>query len=310
MSFKEDLLYHRRRAKNSAYLLFVTRYNPKSKKHYIFCESSEDVQFYDIVLNREFSSGQFDFIPCNGKATLLWTRSVLLARKYKHSRLSFIIDRDHDGYLAQGILRAADIYVTDYYSVEGYLCEAGTFVACVRQFCSLQHGDPLLGFVSKCFVEGFDELVEGMLMPMSTAIVLRRIGGADSLHMDSVQLHQFVAIGSDLRLAICGDLSAHLMALWKGSITGKEVAKASRLSRSIAKVDARIWLRSKFVVWWFAQFFNGLARYLRANRRDMNGGEIHCGLTMGRRQFITIVSQFGGCPTTLRRFMRRRLSLA
>lgn len=307
MTLKDELAKKREESPNAPYMLFVTRYRPDAKTNHVFVESNDDVGFYSLCIERA-GSYKTDFVPCNGKGGVLRVRERLSANAYDHDRIHYIIDSDHDRFLGKSV-RGPDIFVTDFYSVESYLYCPGLFAAIFRQFASVEADDPVLGEAEALF-ESLDlQFSEYMAEPMATAIVLRRIGGPDSLHFDKVELHRSVRI-VDLKLEPQQEtLSSQVVSRWNGKLTGSVTGRIRRLATSLAKRDPRLWVRGKFHSYWFVRCFNEIAKHVEGNIRDKNGQTISCSLkNYGQRQFIPICKMHAVCPPKFREFVVRRFA--
>src|SRR5258705_5187006 len=71
--------------------------------------------------------------------------------------------------------------------------------------------------------------------------------------------------------------------------------------------NCKCWIRGKFLSWWFSHYFNSVAKKLAREFRDQNNLDIQCGLTMGQKQFIALLTHHAGVPKRLRLFFERRL---
>ncbi|RTL62753.1 MAG: DUF4435 domain-containing protein [Hyphomicrobiales bacterium] len=305
MTFKDELLKKREQSSNAPYVLFVNRYKPDTAINYVFVESNDDTNFYSLCVER---LGDFvcSFIPCNGKSLVMKMRSRLSSGIYDHSRIHYIIDADHDRFLTEAVARLNNVFVTDHYSVESYLCCPIVFTLLLRQFAVLDGSDPALVKARALFLELQTQFEREMLIPMATAIVLRRIGGSDSLHFDGIELHDFLRLSAKGVIAI-GSLESAIVKAWTGVANCSYDFRVRRLSQALVKRDARSWIRGKYYSWWYVRVFNVIARFLSENEKDMNGNSIVCTLkNLGQSQFISVCKMHSVCPKNFEAFVRRR----
>ncbi len=311
MTFKEDLKARLQGSRNTPYMLFITRYDRNSSTQYIFCESTEDIIFYRIALQRGHPKVNFSFISCNGKGGVLQVRGKLRQAKYDHLRISYIVDADHDRYSVGPREWGGDIYATDFYSVEAYLVCPQVFISCLQQHSGLQDDDPTLRLARNWYAALDNAFVDAMREPMSIAIQIRRQFGPDAVHFDGVALHNFLRIPDIQTVSTIACLSEAIIKL-AGKDDNREAIRqeAKHLEASFAHSDPREWIRGKFSAWWFVETFNLISRKLKAEYEDQNRQKINCGLNLSPKAFIPVLAHHAEVPKSLAEFFAKRLALA
>ncbi len=259
-----------------------------------------------MTLQRGLPQNEFNFIPCNGKPGVYYVRDRVKG-SYPNNRVSFVVDADHDRFLGWDQRWAADVFVTDYYSVESYIASIDVFVACLKQHAGLQANDPVLESVRTWYELSERQFAEAMVRPMAIAIAWRRIHGGDSLHLDTIALHNFIRIPDAHELIVLAALDEHLLEM-ADEARREEIRKiADVIEVKLRARNCKCWIRGKFLSWWFSHYFNSVAKKLAREFRDQNNLDIQCGLTMGQKQFIALLTHHAGVPKRLRLFFERRL---
>jgi hypothetical protein len=307
VNLKDDLLTKKQKSGNTPYLLFVTRYSPEGPEHYIFCESNDDIGFYDMVARRGDYPTPTRFFPCDGKTGVFAVKTRLSADKYDRGRLSFIVDADHDRYLQWRPEWDETVFVTDFYSVESYLISVTCFIGCLQQHSGIQTSDPIIELARSWYIEAFQSFSQIMQEPMATVIALRRLYGADAIHLDGIAMHTYVRYQFPNTQELA-PLSPALAELVEGADEVAIDAAVKVLDKDIQSRDARAWVRGKFLSWWFSTVFNGIANELRRAHSDQNGKPFRCGLQMSPKHFIPLLLPQLQVPPRLHQFFSRRLS--
>lgn len=86
-------------------------------------EGYEDLPYYETIFNRVGNSTEFTSIIAKGKDQVLALRHALQNNHYQDDKVRFFIDQDFDG--MKGHSFGDDIYVTEGYSIENHLADAG-----------------------------------------------------------------------------------------------------------------------------------------------------------------------------------------
>lgn len=306
MNFKEILQDRQRTSETASFLLFSTRYSDKSSVHYVFCESTDDIRFYDPMLQREFGEFRFNFIPCNGKEGVYKTRRRLSGANYDHGRISYIVDADHDRFLQWSGDWGGDVFVSDYYSVESYLVDCAIFVKIFCQHAGVQKDDPVIDEIRKYFAWTLEKFKFRIVRAMAVTIVMRRKFGSGHIYLDAYDIHRYFRFSYHDGVSVIDPLENTLLNLIDDDKKAEIEGLSAQMESKLLSRDLRIWIRGKYLAWWFVQAFNALVREMNG-RLDQNGVSIRCGLTMSPRQFISTLVLHSDVPARLRLFFMRRV---
>ncbi|MBD8826713.1 DUF4435 domain-containing protein [Pseudomonas sp. CFBP 13602] len=115
-----------RESRNTSQVALITYTTVRGKNpEKLICvfEGYEDLPYYETVFNRVGNSREFIPIIARGKDQVLALRQALLSNHFLDNRVRFFIDHDFDG--LKGHSSGQDIYVTEGYSIENHLADAG-----------------------------------------------------------------------------------------------------------------------------------------------------------------------------------------
>jgi hypothetical protein len=141
----------------------------------MFCESSDDVVFYFEMIRAIAGRGrELKYYICDGK------KGVLIAAEFAHKtgkllNSLFLVDKDHDDLLG-GPAIPAHVFVTDYYSVENYLCTRDAFAVVWREQIGLPE-NKLFDRCSRQIERALKTFSTKMRPLMAWAIEERKRGG-------------------------------------------------------------------------------------------------------------------------------------
>jgi hypothetical protein len=148
-----------------------------------------------------------------------------------------------------------------------------------------------------------------MIGPMATVIALRRLYGADALHLDDIALHRFIRLDFP-EVHQIASLEDVLVKAVKQADSERVSADASSIESGLKSRDARAWVRGKFHSWWFAAVFNAVTRELKSSHTDQNGRAVRCGLQFSPKHFIAVMLPHLEVTHRLSQFFSRRLASA
>lgn len=155
---------------------FLYRYDPKKKQIFAFYEGDEDPSFYRQfivqILNGEY---ELEEIIAGCKNNVLKLQKSIDWNRYNTKQIAFFVDRDLSFWLDQPDEYGDNVYVTDEYSVENYICNNQIFRVWLQRFegfsrASKKEIDDMVG-VYKALKPVFEKL---MMPIMAKAVVAKK----------------------------------------------------------------------------------------------------------------------------------------
>jgi hypothetical protein len=136
-------------------------------------EGYEDLPYYETVFNRVGNATAFSAIIAKGKDQVLALRAILQSNYYKDDKVRFFVDHDFDG--LKGHALSDDIYVTEGYSIENHLADAGILSSLLNsEFkCCSDEDEQAVKVVNVLFDEFLAAFFE-IMRPVNQAIFYAR----------------------------------------------------------------------------------------------------------------------------------------
>lgn len=289
MSHKKRMQEQLSDSKTAPYLRFATAYKPKLTVHYILCESKDDIIFYSHKLRQLDAGVPFHFVPCNGKQlTRLTRKKIRDAQGYDNSRISSIVDADHGPFLNDHSDEPSE-YITELYSVENYLVSKATFVEFLLLHSGLQNDDPAIEAAEAWFEELHQVFIENMKAPIALSIAARRLGGPNAVKLSDYEMRDFFRIMDDLKFVVLNCLTAAINEQVVENQRDEVAAECAAIEKELTQARANVWLRGKYLAWWFCTAFEKIKLSL-ARRNDQHGAPIRINCVLGSKQFISMLT--------------------
>nr|WP_255618556.1 DUF4435 domain-containing protein [Xanthomonas sp. MWU16-30325] len=213
-------------------------------------EGGEDLEFFLPHVQRELGlhRSRMDFVKCSGKSTVLtlWIWSV--EKNWNLSRLGFFVDRDIDDFL-DGNLSGAQLYVTDYYSIESHVIDEQVFDVFWQDIFHLSLSDERYGKWRQNFYIGADKLAEIMRKVSWLAIATKLAGGA--VDFERINLSDYMKIIDEGQIISKGNVGIPTDAFMGFKPKFSHLKDANIL---MTRASYRSWLRGKFLLSYFITF--------------------------------------------------------
>jgi len=136
-------------------------------------EGYEDLPYYETVFNRVGNATAFTSIIAKGKDQVLALRQALKNNHYQDNKVRFFVDQDFDGLKGHSV--GDDIYVTEGYSIENHLADAGILSSILNsEFkCCADENEDTIKNVNALFDEFLAAFFE-IMRPVNQAIFYAR----------------------------------------------------------------------------------------------------------------------------------------
>ena len=155
---------------------FLYRYDPKKKQIFAFYEGDEDPSFYRQfiikILNSEY---ELEEIIAGCKNNVLKLQKSIDWDRYNAKQLAFFVDRDLSFWLGQPLEYGGNVFVTDEYSVENYICNSHMFRVWLQRFEGFSRASKKEIDYMMDIYEGIKPVFETYMKPiMAKAVVAKR----------------------------------------------------------------------------------------------------------------------------------------
>jgi hypothetical protein len=313
MSFVDELRKNRKTS-STAFLRFLQNQSPNSV--HVFVEGDDDPSFYRNALNRYCKDNHnIHYHECGGKAQVYRTRETIQKREEvpdwaQSMILIYFVDKDLSDILAEDYPNEADIFVTDYYSIENYLVSETMLEIVLTDLFNFYSGEkPDIAAIRQRFhteLQRFYEYVEEIML---WGIYHKRIGSAFSF--SDIKLHHFLEIGTDLSLKTIVDTHEWIASLddMCQIVTDSQFQNQTpELKKIISNREPKHYIRGKFEIWFLVKFLQRLASVLKT---DVNISLRYSQGLMGERDIVkTLGPRFHPFPERLHSFLKHNFQRA
>jgi len=236
-------------------LQFRVEYQETGDDVYAFFESTDDVSFYRNEITKYIrASGRLKSYLCGNKKSV-WYHYEFAEKVGKLRNCIFFVDKDLDDFTGLALPRRQQIFVTEYYAVENYLCSETSIFAVLEELIFLPDRDDIHKKIARTFQEGIDIIASHLRPIFSEVILLRR------LNIDI----SFSDFGDSL--APCFELKELMpnpLPGWdqifrtrcKYDVSKILAEDIEKMSTRLAEANHHQWMRGKFALWFFLQFID------------------------------------------------------
>lgn len=220
---------------------------------FVFVEGDADKKFYVPNIRQLIGDKKniYTYI-CNGKSGVISMRSEIRAeREFDNVCSVFFVDRDFDDYVDVEINKFdKDVFVTDWYSVEGYVVSEESLSVIWEDFCCLQRS-----ILRQAVLPQYNNSVRlfaRSVLPISAWIIATRLAN-QKITLDDIDLNKIFAWTGNWcrRNNFARD---ELIRVGGGYVPSLKVLIDT--ARAIRRDDARMFVRGKMLLW----FFDGIVK--------------------------------------------------
>ncbi len=295
-----DKLRSARTSKTTVLHKFLTQYDPRAKRVYLFVEGDADQAFYRAQLSRHLPEGVSPFFyNCEGKKRVFDAYADILSRYPHISTALFFVDKDLDDILGRPWPSDPRIFTTDLYAIENYAVARACFERYLSDHVKIRNVE----LESAVLLDQFDEQLakfHKLSLPiMAWILIMRRQG-------ESVILND-VDFGKLFRLD-AGELKRRSK---RGTLNYlKRVTQCSQdcdwrtlrqASLELSRFAPKRYIRGKFEAWWFVAFVNHICDAASRVAAEQGGAVVRVS-QLSSATMIQLLSESAIAPTSLSNF--------
>lgn len=285
---------------------FLTQHNPNEERIHAFVEGYEDTTYFRGKLGLYAGPRAVYFYPCHGKRRLYDAFVQITNRVGTYKHILFFADKDLEDILPEAYVLDERIFTTEFYSIENYL-------VCVDALKRL-----LLNFVTikKCVLPRALEMIETkfehelrsfhtLIRPiMAWIICVRRSGLRPNLN--NINMSKIFGIDEELKVCRLGSTISYLCKTTGIPANPGHWGQLRATIRELEGFPAKNYVRGKFEIWFFVEFFKRAMEQLR-EAAEQCGGSIEVPIMIERANAVALLSGFCPYPGRLESFMQQHL---
>jgi hypothetical protein len=242
---------------------------------------------------------------CDGKSKVFEAFEQITARKPAVQAVLFFVDKDLDDILGTPWPTDPRIFVTDVYSIENYLVTRDVLAAVYQDTVRLAGID----FDDQTVLDQFDRQLERfhdfMLVVMAWIVTTRRNGDKPNLNnLDFADLFESME-NCDLKRK---RLRLTTLGRKTGVKPGSVFRRVSSVTKELARLDPKRFMRGKFEALFFLEFWRQLTKQLRDLAAEA-GGKATIRPSLERSTLVATLTPYVAEPRSLRLFLEAHFPL-
>lgn len=285
---------------------FLLKYRSGTKDIYLFFEGKDDPSFYlPEIRKRSLSYGEVHTFQCEGKSIVLAAHSKISNRIDNKHRCLFFIDKDLDNYLGLKKPRHKNIFVTEPYSVENYICSDETLHILWTDLLHLPESDPRLKTMMVKFAHSYETYIKAVRPIMAWILKHRENYPNDrnKLNLSNVNFSQMIEIDPiTCRIRRKKGTYHQIIAATNMQANPISIAEIKEKSRMLNPEYSKDWGRGKFEAGWFASFIDKIIAYFQTTR-TAHESKISLRLNITPQNILDVFSGRITCPHSLVSFL-------
>lgn len=242
---------------NTAYHEFLLYYRNDAPLVYGFVEGRDDPVFYKGLIDQFLADGwSVKLIVAGDRKRVIELLGYMDWARFPQKRICFFVDRDLSDYLGESFPNFTNLYLTDGYSVENWVVNEATLDRTLEEVIGVQGTSPEEGGkIHAAFKASFDTFKSAMLPVMAQILLWRRANGSPCL--DNIRLKEWFTFENGklepTNVYTTDSSRLESAAAWCKLTSSAEADVATTVTELLAKREAGLIIRGKYVLWFFVQ---------------------------------------------------------
>jgi hypothetical protein len=305
MSFVDELRSSRT-GKTSVLHEFLTNYAPTQPRVHAFVEGDDDVVFYKTVLEAKVDRKHRVYMyQCAGKANVFAAFGEIVKRFPACRTTMFFVDKDIDDILGRLWPTDPRIFVTDTYSIENYLVGRESLIILTNNFVQCRD----VSFDTTLLLQQFDRELKRFhkLVTPLMALITYAKRSAMRPNVSNIQLRELFVLSVDCRPRVrSGDRLAYVCKAAGIVIPPAAVNRVIEIVQELERLPAKRYVRGKFEIWFFVEFFKSLTAQMEAAASEV-GGKVKLRSPIEHGNITSALAARIQVPENLERFLQVNL---
>lgn len=237
---------------------FLYRYDPKKKQIFAFYEGDEDPSFYrQFIIKISNSEYELEEIIAGCKNNVIKLQQSIDWGRYNIKQIAFFVDRDLSFWLDQPYEYGENVFVTDEYSVENYICNSHMFRVWLQRFegfsrASKKEIDDMINIY-----EGMKPVFEALMKPIMAKAVVAKRHNSDVALKEYKPAFEFINDSDHVNLNITNQEAMNN----KWDLSDKDDEEVQQQVKKFDEYGKNYFVRGK----WFLLFMLQLGEHMRLN---------------------------------------------
>lgn len=284
---------------------FLIQHKPDEERVHAFVEGPEDPLFYAQVIREFAATRPIRFYSCHGKRGVYDVFQAVTSRIGNYRHTLYFVDKDLSDVLHEIYPSDARIYVTEYYSIENYLCSVTVMQRALSEFVRIQKCTLSTDLIVTRFEEELGHFHKLMSGVMAWIICMKRLGYRPNLN--NVNLSEIFEFDHNQKIHRSRAIIAYLCkstGVQQKGITWKTLRSIVRQNRMR---EPKTFIRGKYESWFFVQFLKKALEHLRIAVEGL-GGSMRILVATEISNVVPLLAPRTPMPSTLFNFVKGHLS--
>lgn len=293
---------------STTYHEFLLRYKASANVVYGIVEGKEDPMFYRSLIERQLpAEWELELVPAGCKDNVLRAMESFDWTRFSPKRICFFVDRDLSDFIPDGMPYKDNVYVTDNYSIESDVVNAGVLKRLLIEVLNLADlkTDEIENIVQR-FDTALGFFQESMTPIMAQLILWRRDGKQPCLNNIRPK-DFFVFVGGSINLR--AEFQSTLSLLQHvGNCVNLQPSQQTELAAAEEEFrqhqGTERFVRGKYLLWFLVEFAleihrsitQIIARFTRPPKAK---------ISIGSGNAMVVLAPRVRCPNTLQEFLER-----
>lgn len=290
---------------------FILKYRDCSKDIYLFFEGNDDSSFYLPEIRKRSSLFETAHtFKCDGKGTLLAVYGKVINRIDNKHRCLFFIDKDLDNYLGIRNPRHKNIFVTEYYSIENYICSKESLNILWTDLLHFPESDPRLQIMLDNFKSSYLSYAKA-IRPVMAWILNHRANypiDRNKLNLNNITINNVFDVDEiTFKVRRKSEAYQYIVNATNMQANPISISKIKEKAKLFDLVAPKDWGRGKFEAGWFAAFIKKtISRFEQI--RTANEPKLKLQLPITAQNILDVFAGRISCPRPLVVFLDFNLS--
>lgn len=293
---------------SAAYHEFLLRYKARANIVYGIVEGKEDPMFYRGLIEHQLPEGwDVELLPAGCKDNVLRAVDAFDWTRFSPNRVCFFVDRDLSVFISDGTVSGENIYVTDNYSIENDVVNAGVLRRILTEVLNIGNLMPAeMERIDGIFESALRFFQESMVPLMAQILLWRRAGKRPCLN-DIRPKDFFILEDGKIRLK-----SEFELAFSRLQHAGKCVNLQPSMHTELSSAEAEFrqrqgaerFVRGKYMLWFLVEFSFEIHRSISSLiTRFAKPPKIK--ISIGHSNALVLLAPRVRCPSSLQGFLER-----
>lgn len=241
------------------YHSFLTQQAKCKRKLFGFVEGKDDPSYYQGHIQSIINNDEWEVVlieagfPKGNRDRVLLLLNAIDWNRFSSKQTTFFVDRDLSDFFPDQQIEKANLYITDYYSIENNIVSIYTLKRVLREMYNVNLLESEFEIIIKLFNEGLDLICKAVQKISCYYIALRKSGQSTSF--GDIDISKIINIDNcEAKIVTNEELIEYLENKWHVCCSEIDLSEME-IEFNRYNENARC-IRGKYLIWYFVKFIN------------------------------------------------------